>query len=351
MTIRELLEKSQLPREAGELPEPGPLPPDEEGRVLALALSKAGLEPPPAVRKEKTTVKKKNFGLLLLAGVLCAGTVVASAAALFQWDKRLAKELGAGENQPQGVGGTSIQTSQEAEGWTMTLNQAVGDRNCAYLLLDLTAPEGTTLDADYYLLDDCRPVFEKDRSGSWGWSCLEDTDKTDNKISFLLDMKMNGDLRSAKGTLKVSGLQAVQFDPEEKENDQITRLARLEWELPFQMEYRDEVTTFRPNKTLQLERGFIKGELTAEKVEVGPLSILVRFSGDERLVRRVEFATGGTPGIGAVLLEIKNREGESIPVQASSSGKSDCVATFLPLIDPGDVASIVLDGVEIPLTR
>lgn len=351
MTIRELLEESRLPRETGRLLEPGPLPPDEEGRVLALALSKAGLEPPPADRKEKTTVKKKHFGLLLLAGVLCAGTVVASAAALFQWDRGLAKALGAGEDQPQGIGGSAIQTSREAEGWTMTLNQAVGDRNCAYLLLDLTAPEGTTLDADYYLLDDCRPVFEKDRSGSWGWGCLEDPDRSDNRISFLLDMKMNGDLRSAKGTLKVSGLQAVQFDPEEQGNDAVERLARLEWELPFRMEYQDEVTIYRPNRTIQLERGFIKGELTVEKVEVGPLSILIRLSGDQRLVRRAEFATGGTPGIGAVLLEIKNREGESIPIQAANGWKNDCIATFLPLIDPADAASIVLDGVEIPLTK
>lgn len=296
-------------------------------------------------------MKKRNFGLMLMAGVLCAGAVVASAAALFQWDKKLAKELGAGDGQPQGVGGTSIQTSREAGGWTMTLNQAVGDRNCAYLLLDLTAPEGIILDADLYQLDDCRPVFDKDRSGSWGWSCLEDPDRTDNKISFLLDMKMKGDLRNAKGTLKVTGLRAVWFDPAEKGNDRVERLAQLDWELPFQLDYQDEVTTHRPQKTLQLERGFIKGELTVEKVEVGPLSILIQLSGDERLVRRVEFATEGTPGIGAVLLEVKNREGESIPVWATSSGERGCVATFLPLIEPGDVAAIVLDGVEIPLEK
>lgn len=349
MTLPELLELGGLPEGSGELLEGADLSPEEKARVLEMTLAKAGLRP--GEKKEKTTMKKRNFGLMLMAGVLCAGAVVASAAALFQWDKGLAKELGAGDGQPQGVGGTSIQTSREAGGWTMTLNQAVGDRNCAYLLLDLTAPEGTVLDADFYLLDNCRPVFEKDHSGSWGWSCLEDPDKTDNKISFLLDMKMNKDLRNAKGTLKVTGLQAVQFDPEEKENDRVERLAQLDWELPFQLDYQDQVTTYRPQKTLRLERGFIKGELTVEKVEVGPLSILIRLSGDERLVRRVEFATEGTPGIGAVLLEIKNREGESIPVQASSSGKNDCVATFLPLIDPGNVAAIVLDGVEIPLEK
>ena len=40
MTIRELLEKSHLPEEAGTLLEPGRLPLEEEGRILALALAK-----------------------------------------------------------------------------------------------------------------------------------------------------------------------------------------------------------------------------------------------------------------------------------------------------------------------
>lgn len=337
-----------LPQGSGELLSGETLSPEEEARILARTLAKAGLTAP---GKGERTMKRSRFGLMLLAGVLCAGAVVASAAALFQWDKGLAKELGAGDGQPQGVGGTSIQTSQEAGGWTLTLNQAVGDRNCAYLLLDLAAPEGTVLDADLYQLDDCRPVFDKDRSGSWGWSCMEDPDKTDNKISFLLDMKMKGDLRNAKGTLKVTGLRAVWFDPAEKGDDKVERLAQLDWELPFRLDYQDEVTTFRPGRTIQVERGFIKGELKVEKVEVGPLSLRIRLSGDERLLRRVHFVTGGTPQAGAVLLEIKDRAGESIPTWASSSGGRDCVATFLPLIDPEELGSIVLDGVEIQLAE
>lgn len=348
MTIRELLERSPLPEGTEGLLEPGALPPGEAERVLALALAGAGL--PPVEKKEEGTMKKRNMALLLMAGVLCAGAVVASAAAWFQMDKGLARELGAKGDQVQGVGGTSIQTSRESEGWTLTVNQAVGDRNCAYLLLDLTAPEGTVLDADYYRLDMCLLEFQKKHSGSWSWSTpLEDPDKTDNKISFLVDMKMDGDLRGAKGTLKASGLKVVWFDPEEKGNDREECLSQLEWELPFQLDYQDEMTTYRPQKTLHVERGLIKGDVTVEKVEVGPLSMLIRLSGDEHILRRVDFATGGTPAIGAVLLEIKDQAGEAIPVWATSSGEKDCVATFLPLIDPQQVSALVLDGVEIPL--
>ena len=206
------------------------------------------------------------------------------------------------------------------------------------------------LDADYYRLDMCLLEFQKKHSGSWSWSTpLEDPDKTDNKISFLVDMKMDGDLRGAKGTFKASGLKVVWFDPEEKGNDREECLSQLEWELPFWLDYQDEMTTYRPRTTLQVERGFIKGDVTVEQVEVGPLSMLIRLSGDEHILRRVDFATGGTPAIGAVLLEIKDQAGEAIPVWATSSGEKDCVATFLPLIDPQQVSALVLDGVEIPL--
>ena len=348
MTLPELLALGGLPEGSGDLLEGAELSPEEKARVLEMTLAKAGLRP--VEKKEKTMMKRRNFGLMLMAGILCAGAVVASAAAWFQMDKDLARELGAKGDQVQGVGGTSIQTSRESEGWTLTVNQAVGDRNCAYLLLDLTAPEGTVLDADYYRLDMCLLEFQKKHSGSWSWSTpLEDPDKTDNKISFLVDMKMDGDLRGAKGTLKASGLKVVWFDPEEKGNDREECLSQLEWELPFWLDYQDEMTTYRPQKTLHVERGFIKGDVTVEKVEVGPLSMLIRLSGDEHILRRVDFATGGTPAIGAVLLEIKDQAGEAIPVWATSSGEKDCVATFLPLIDPQQVSALVLDGVEIPL--
>ena len=76
MTIRELLECSPLPEGTEGLLEPGALPPGEAERVLALALAGAGL--PPVEKKEEGTMKKRNMALLLMAGVLCAGAVVAN---------------------------------------------------------------------------------------------------------------------------------------------------------------------------------------------------------------------------------------------------------------------------------
>jgi len=221
--------------------------------------------------------------------------------------------------------------------------------------MDVTAPAGTVLDADYYLLDDCRPIFAKDASGGWSWKCLEDEDKTDGAISFLLDMSMDNDLRSAEGVLKVKGLQAVMFDPEEKGNDTVTRLAQASWELPFRMDYQDDPVVYQPRQAVPVERGDFRGDVTVKRVELTPLSARVQLTGSRELLRRVEPATEGAPAQDAILLALRDRQGNPIPVASTGSrtgltGRTkDETLTFIPAIDPASVAAIVLDGVEIPL--
>lgn len=187
------------------LPE-GALPPDEEARILARIWEKAGADLP---RKgEKKIVKKTRFGLMLFAAALVLGTVAASAAVYFQADRGLARSLGAEAESWQdflNATGTAIQASQDCKGWTLTVNQAVGDRSCAYILLDLAAPEGTVLSADWYRMD-CLLDFDGVSGGGWRCQMLDDQDKTDNRLSFLLDATMDGDLRDTIGHLKATGL-------------------------------------------------------------------------------------------------------------------------------------------------
>jgi len=118
--LTELLDESGLPEGSEKYIRGEALSPEELERVLGRTLEKAGIAAP---EKGERTVKKTRFGILLLAGILCAGAVVASAAAYFQMDNRLAKELGAASGT---VDGNPIQTSAVSEGWTLTLRQAVG---------------------------------------------------------------------------------------------------------------------------------------------------------------------------------------------------------------------------------
>lgn len=354
MTIRELLENSRLPKGTEQLLEPGPLPAEEGERILALALEKAKAGAPE--KGEEKPMKKTKFGLMLLAAALCVGTVAASAAAYFQMDKNIARDLGAEDRQELLAGsGTDIQTSQECDGWVLSVNQAVGDRNCAYILLDVTAPEGTVLAADLYQID-ARIAFNGGSSGGWGWHQTEDEDKTDNLISFILDATMDTDLRKATGELQVTGLTAIIFHDEDPDlDDEVEQVADLTWAISFPMDYEDDPITYKPGRAVEVDNGLVSGTLTVEKVEITPLSISMKISGDQKLQRWVEAVTAGTPREGAFLVDVLDRDGNRFEVSATSGrehlGYMDQVITFQPIIDPADVATIVLAGVEIPLTK
>lgn len=356
MNLQDLLEASRLPDGTEELLEPGRLPPEEEERILALALQKAGAEGCPSGKGEKK-MKRSRFALMILAAALCIGTVAASAAAYFQMDEKLARALGIGAETPwdPSKNGGSIQTSQTCNGWTMTVDQAVGDRNCAYLLVDVEAPAGTVLDADLYQID-CLLAFQSGRSGSYGWGQTEDDDPTDNRVSFLISTTMEGDLRNTTGYLKATGIKAVTFGTAEGgADDVVEQPADLQWEIAFPMTYEDDPLVYKPKQTIRAEKGLIAGSVTVERVEITPLSVLVRISGKKELLTRVEARTAGTPRADALLVEVRDKAGNTI-LPRSSGGRTrgntiDEVLAFQPILDPAEIASVVVDGTEILLTR
>lgn len=349
MKLSELFElDDRLPEGAGELLPEGALPPDAEARILARMLEKAGPALPEKGKAKR--MKKTKFGLMLFAAALCVGTVAASAAAYFQADRGLAKRLGAEAESWQeflNSSGTAIQTSQEREGWTLTVNQAVGDRNCAYILLDLTAPEGTVLGADYYRLD-CMLDFDGVRSGSWGCQMLEDEDRTDNKLSFVLDASMDTDLRNTTAHLTASGLMELIEHGEGSEDDEVSYPVELEWTFDFPLRYKNDPVVYQPNQTISMEGGSVR----VERVEVTPLSVRVNLTGEKALLERVELSTAA-PGEGAILLEARDREGGPLDFRATSCkeglGSLTAVGTFRPILEPDGVSAIVLGGVEVPL--
>ena len=325
MRLMDLLERDNgLPQGTEELVEGKALSPEEEARILVRTLEKAGIAPG---KKGEKTVKKSRLGLVLLAAALCIGTVAASAAVYFQ-------------------------VSQDCQGWTLTVNQAVGDRNCAYILLDLTAPEGTVLDADLYQID-CLMAFENSRGGSYGWGQMEDGDKTDNRVSFLIHTTMEGDLRRSVGVLKATGLKAVTFLGDGAEDDLVEQTADLAWAVKFPMEYQDDPITYRPGQTVSVKKGAIEGRIKVEKVEITPLSVLVKLSSSDGILGRVEALTEGTPRAGAILVEVRDKAGNTILPHSTGAtprgNTQEVVLAFQPMIDPDEIASIVLDGVEIPL--
>ncbi len=357
MNLFEFLEPCGLPPEVGELLEQETLPSGEAARVLARTLAKAGL--PPQTKGGAQKMKKIRFGALLLAGVLCAGSMAVYAA--FRMDKRIAQELGVSSSGAQDTfeeggnafeeSGNEIGSSVTSEGWTLTVQQAVGDRNCAYLLLDLTAPEGTVLDADSYFLN-CEPYFEDAGSGAgggWRVDLLEDENPADNRLSFLVDLSFERDMRSGQGVLIASRLEAIHWS-EDHQSDRVEPVNDLTWEVPFWLDYNDEALVCRPGQVVQASQG----EIRVEQAEITPLSVSLKLSGEGARCTALDTVVPGTVAIpGRAQLELLDTQGGHISLGGFRAVEKEdgvfCVMTLVPVVDPAEVAALVIDGVTVPL--
>ncbi|MCI9665662.1 MAG: hypothetical protein HFF13_00175 [Angelakisella sp.] len=395
MTIRELLEKSHLPEEAGTLLEPGRLPLEEEGRILALALAKAGL--PPVERKEKQTMKRGKFGLMLLAGVLCAGAVVASAAGYFTLNRPLAKHLGAGE-QENGLVSQAVQNLDSTctvDGWTVTASQVLGDKTQLRVLLDVTAPEGTVLPNGDYRLElpilDPDVIFTVDK--------VEDDEPTDNKMSFVLSSVQAKDYRGQTVKFHMEGISRYKKYTLEELNAganplDVDRLVAGDFDLTFQLNYQDTSVTYNPGAEIDTAYGKIQ----VDEITLSPLSIFIKLSGEGTIIEpgtrlvfdgevsafevddkgniiKVEpkegaegdqyvfngdeesssmsiFHDGSTlQSQYGIAVQVVDKEGNVIPYRTGDTQPDSVTMTFAGIIDPNEVAAIIINDVEVPLAK
>lgn len=395
MTIRELLEKSHLPEEAGTLLEPGRLPLEEEGRILALALAKAGL--PPVERKEKQTMKRGKFGLMLLAGVLCAGAVVASAAGYFTLNRPLAKHLGAGE-QENGLVSQAVQNLDSTctvDGWTVTASQVLGDKTQLRVLLDVTAPEGTVLPNGNYRLElpilDPDVIFTVDK--------VEDDEPTDNKMSFVLSSVQAKDYRGQTVKFHMEGISRYKNYTLEELNAganplDVDRLVAGDFDLTFQLNYQDTSVTYNPGAEIDTAYGKIQ----VDEITLSPLSVFIKLSGEGTVIEpgtrlvfdgevsafevddkgniiKVEpkegaegdqyvfngdeesssmsiFHDGSTlQSQYGIAVQVVDKEGNVIPYRTGDTQPDSVTMTFAGIIDPNEVAAIIINDVEVPLAK
>ena len=395
MTIRELLEKSHLPEEAGTLLEPGRLPLEEEGRILALALAKAGL--PPEERKEKQTMKRGKFGLMLLAGVLCAGAVVASAAGYFTLNRPLAKHLGAGE-QENGLVSQAVQNLDSTctvDGWTVTASQVLGDKTQLRVLLDVTAPEGTVLPNGDYRLElpilDPDVIFTVDK--------VEDDEPTDNKMSFVLSSVQAKDYRGQTVKFHMEGISRYKKYTLEELNAganplDVDRLVAGDFDLTFQLNYQDTSVTYNPGAEIDTAYGKIQ----VDEITLSPLSVFIKLSGEGTVIEpgtrlvfdgevsafevddkgniiKVEpkegaegdqyvfngdeesssmsiFHDGSTlQSQYGIAVQVVDKGGNVIPYRTGDTQPDSVTMTFAGIIDPNEVAAIIINDVEVPLAK
>lgn len=350
MTFDELFALDEgFPMGAEALLSEGALPFDEQSRVLARIRQKTEAALPK--KEDEKPVKKTRFGLMLLAAALVLGTVMTSAAGYLQPIAGVLRV--AAEDWPGFFGGNGavVGASQECNGWTLTVSQAVGDGSYAYILLDLAAPEGVVLDADGYMLDHTLRFFGSSGGGMWT-SMVEDADKTDNRVSFLIETTVGGLPWFRTGHLEVIGLEESiknQLDPEDSEVRDYPE--QLYWNIKFPLKFKGRPIVYRPKEPIELNGGTVK----VKKVEVTQLSARVKLSSkDGGLGRWGEDITEEYKP----LLELLDENGNPFSTNSTHSHSSGAAGIinnyehtwrFQPIIDPDRVAAFSIDGIIIPL--
>ena len=237
--------------------------------------------------KTNTTKRKiKRIGRGTVFGIAAAAVMTVGALAavlnpsLRSWFDTTTP--GAHETLESGI--YRLDRSESYNGWTVTLDECVGDDSSVYIWVDITAPEGTVLappEDGYFQL------YYSTYGGGSNMIQLPDEDPTDNQISCLIQRnshnQYNGSLRGETVTIQIDPIIDCWW------TDRLTEQAQLHEGSELTAAIRDHTWVFEnvtldfPDQTLRLEPNvdvpWLDGTTTVVGLEVSPLSVRIELEG------------------------------------------------------------------------
>lgn len=218
--------------------------------------------------------QKKRVERFLALLAICALLVSLGTAAMatLSTDNRLLKVLHAdSESQIAQLDemGTPIQQASKADGYTVTVQEAISDRYNTWVLIDVEGPEDVALDENCVFFKNIN--IQMEHSSSYGYTIypLPDENPNDNQLSFILDFSARKKLAGQKLTLQLGTF----LENELNEALEITGerlLAEGPWEFWFELPRQDTTVTMWQWKRLQYQ----DESFLLQKIEVSPLSIV-----------------------------------------------------------------------------
>ena len=309
-----------------------PLSEERTEALLARTLMKLQKE-----RKKQMNIRKK-VSLLLLAGIIAIGAVSAGAGAYLRMDGRLidflkpASDAQLEQLQPAG---TAIGRQVTVNDYTVDVKESIGDNYQIYVLFDVIAPEGTTLDHEQYRFDAVRLWSEKNKSMGYSVDMLQDDQPADNKVSMVLEA--NCDRSFTKDRVRLDLENLVYYDPETMEDVVVEEGL---WQVEFDLEYKDISKTLKVNKPIQI----FGGEATLRSVSISPLSVTAEVKGPA--VRKYDDQLPEDDGLEDIRIQL--RDGTVVEPRTSSSGSRyftmQQTCTFDRMIDLEQIQSIQVFG-------
>jgi hypothetical protein len=221
--------------------------------------------------------RRFSLKVVLAAVAMCAFALTASAAVYFNWDNRLADYLQPSEAQKEklSTAGLMVGKSTTVNSLTFEVKQTLGDKYGAYILCDVTAPEGTAL-TDEMTFERIDLSLTGAKSLGYGTTILKDDDPLDNKRSYLLDLSSENGVQGKTVTLSLENLGYNTASTADNEEPEFHTLLAGKWEVTWEFDYTDLSRTIAVNKPIRI----LNGTSLLKSINISPLSVTVSIEGE-----------------------------------------------------------------------
>lgn len=329
---------------------------DREKKDLAARLQRAAEQEASMTDTAKKKIRRGSGGVIFGIAAACLMTIGVLAAAISPGLRGYfdAGTPGAQEALESGI--YQLGRSETYNGWTVALTDCVGDDTRAYIWVEVTAPEGTSLaepENGWISMDfeptevpeGCYPAY------SSTLYALPDEDPADNKLSFCAEIRDPGSvLRGGSITIALGPItDAWWTDPgtdraQYHEDSGLTAAVRdHSWVFAaVALDYPDQTIRLTPD----LEVPYLDGTALLTKVEVSPLTAMVRIEGgscEDHHDRRSDpeaWEQGEAAGSAGTELTVSTA---GIAITADGAGAQD-IASWFNCWEALDVALHMKDG-------
>ena len=250
-------------------------------------------------------------------------------------------------------GAYTVNEAASSAGCEVTVKQVIGDSNLVYVLMDITAPEGTVFDKARYSFEE----FDFDAGQGFSNASFRTVEipGRKNRVSLVLGVMTNQTLMGKTAHLKLKDLQAAEAFPGAFET-----VFSGEWEFSFPLNfqpYSDEQAVHVP---VSIE-GY---PAEIRSVSVSPISVALKIdSAFAKEISEKRPALGESMGpneyVDAYPITIHYQDGTCEATRLFDgmyradyyAGEILVIKTFQNVINEKEISSVSFFGAEIPLEK
>ena len=266
--------------------------------------------------------RRPSVAALIAAIVAIILTISVAATALIQWNDSLRDYLGISATDAEHLSEavTMIGQSQTKDGIAVTVEQAFGDMHTAYIVAIVTFPEEIPLNCKTTIIPTLKNI-----DGSYNFDCVSINEEARTQ-TYIINIKSS----NKKLIDKNIGLEFIGF----RDDFNYTKYSSESWEFSFKLNYKDLSRSIPLDATVE--------DFRIKSAWISPASIIIYIENLPEELRKIEdfeiiMNDGSSPEILKYQIIGDIPSGDTTPIYGM----------FPQIIDPEEVKSIVVNGVEI----